>query len=46
MLRKFNDEQLNLINQILDFAFWSKKFKDCPADVAFVKEVCAETKIA
>ena len=46
LLRKFNDEQLNLINQILDFAFWSKKFRDCPADVSFVKEVCKETGIA
>lgn len=46
LLKKFNDEQLTLINQILDFAFWSKKFKDQPADVAFVKEVCRETGIA
>ena len=46
LLKKFNDEQLTLVNQILDFAFWSKKFKDQPADVAFVKEVCKETGIA
>ncbi len=46
LLRKLNDEQLELINQILDLAYWSKKFKDQPADVAFVKEVCKETGIA
>ena len=46
LLRKFNDEQLELINQTLDLGFWAKKFKEQPADVAFVKEVCKETGIA
>ncbi len=46
LLRKFNDEQLDLVNQTLDLVFWSKKFKEQPADVAFVKEVCKETGIA
>ncbi len=46
LLRKFNDEQLELVNQTLDLSFWSKKFKEQPADVAFVKEVCKETGIA
>ena len=46
LMRKFNDEQLDLINQILDLSFWSKKFKDAPSDVAFVKEVCKDTGIA
>jgi hypothetical protein len=46
LMRTFNDEQLEMINQTLDLSFWSKKFRDCPADVAFVKEICRETGIA
>jgi hypothetical protein len=46
LLKKFNDEQLELVNQTLDIPFWAKKFKESPADVALVKEVCKETGIA
>jgi hypothetical protein len=46
LLKKFNDEQLELVNQTLDIQFWARKFKDSPADVALVKEVCRETGIA
>jgi hypothetical protein len=46
MLKSFNDEQLEIVNQILDIGFWVKKFKNDPGDVAFVKEVLKEAGIA
>jgi uncharacterized protein YlaI len=45
LLKKFNDEQLELVNQTLDIAYWAKKIRDNPADVALVKEVCKEVGI-
>ena len=45
MLGNFSDEQLDMIAPALDMPFWVKKFRDSPADVAFVKEVCKETGI-
>lgn len=45
LLKKFNDEQLELVNQTLDIAFWTKKIRENPADVALVKEVCKEAGI-
>jgi len=45
MLNKFSDEQLEIIAPSLDMEFWVKKFKDNPADIALVKEVCKETGI-
>jgi hypothetical protein len=45
LLKKFNDEQLELVNQTLDIAFWTKKIRENPADVALVKEVCKEADI-
>jgi len=45
LLKKFNDEQLDLVNQTLDIAFWAKKIRENPADVALVKEVCKEAGI-
>lgn len=45
MLAKFSDEQLDLIAPALDMPYWVKKFKDNPADVALVKEICKETGI-
>ena len=45
LLKKFSDEQLELVNQTLDIPFWAKKIRDNPADVALVKEVCKETGI-
>jgi hypothetical protein len=45
MIQKMNDEQLSLINPAFDIKYWLKKFKESPADVAFVKEVCQESKI-
>lgn len=45
MLDSFNDEQLDLIAPALDIKFWLKKFKDQPADVMLVKEICDGTGI-
>ena len=46
MLSKFSDEQLELIAPAFDLAYWMKKFKENPADVTLVKEICKETGIA
>lgn len=45
MLQKFNDEQLNAVNQVLDVPFWLNKFKRLPADVDLVKQVVKESNI-
>ncbi len=45
MLKNFNDEQLEIITPVLDLPFWTKRFKDYPADVELVKEVLKEAKV-
>lgn len=45
MLNNMNDEQLNMISPALDIPYWSRKFKDQPADVMLVKEICKEVGI-
>lgn len=45
MLNKFSDEQLDMIAPALDMPYWVKRFKETPADVALVKEICKETGI-
>lgn len=45
MLNKFSDEQLDMISPALDMPYWVKRFKETPADVALVKEICRETGI-
>jgi len=40
MIQKMSDEQLDMISPTFDVAFWLKKFRDVPADVALVKEIC------
>lgn len=45
MLNKFSDEQLDMIAPALDMPYWVKRFKETPADVALVKEICRETGI-
>ena len=45
MIRKMNDEQLEMIGPAFDIPSWLRKFKDQPADVALVKEICKETGI-
>lgn len=45
MMTKLNDEQLAMITSVVDIPFWFKKFRDQPADVALVQEICKETEI-
>ena len=46
MLQKMSDEQLDMIAPAFDVPFWLRKFKEVPADVALVKEICKEAGIA
>jgi hypothetical protein len=45
MLKNMSDEQLNIIAPAFDLPHWLKKFKEHPADVVLVKEICKETGI-
>lgn len=45
MLQNMNDEQLEIIGDVIDPIFWSKKFKTVPADTELVREVIKEAKI-
>ena len=45
MVSSFNDEHLDLIAPAFDLSFWSKRFKQNPADVVLVKEICKEAGI-
>jgi hypothetical protein len=45
VLRKMNDEQLEIIGLVIDPIFWQKKFKSLPADIELVKEIIKEAKI-
>jgi hypothetical protein len=45
MLRRMNDEQLEIVGAIIDPNFWVKKFKTYPADVELVKDIIKEAKI-
>ena len=45
MIKNMNDEQLEIISSVLDVPFWLKKFKEKPADIALVKEICKEVGI-
>lgn len=45
MLQNMNDEQLEIIGDVIDPIFWSKKFKTVPADAELVREVIKEAKI-
>lgn len=45
MISKMSDEQLSMISPVFDVKFWIKKFKESPADVAMIKEICRETGI-
>jgi len=45
MLSNMNDEQLNIIAPALDIPFWVKRFRELPADVALVQEICGEVGI-
>lgn len=45
MLRRMNDEQLSIVGSVIDPQFWSRKFKNLPADLELVKDVVKEAKI-
>jgi hypothetical protein len=45
MVQKMNDEQLDMIAPAFDVAYWIKRFREVPADVALVKEICQEVGI-
>ena len=45
MINTMSDEQLNMIAPAFDVPYWQRKFKDQPADVALVKEICKEVNI-
>lgn len=45
MIGGMSDEQLNMITPAFDVQYWLKKFRDIPADVTLVKEICAEAGI-
>ena len=45
MIQKMNDEQLDIIAPAFDVPFWVRKFREVPADVALVKEICREVGI-
>jgi len=45
MMQNMSDEQLNMIGPAFDVPFWLKKFRESPADVALVKEICREVSI-
>jgi hypothetical protein len=45
MIRKMNDEQLEMIAPAFDVPYWVRRFKDIPADVALVQEICKEVGI-
>lgn len=45
MISNMSDEQLMMIAPVFDVPYWMKKFKQSPADVALVQEICDEVGI-
>jgi hypothetical protein len=45
MLKRMNDEQLEIISPIIDPQHWMRRFKSLPADVELVKDIIKEAKI-
>jgi hypothetical protein len=45
MIQKMSDDQLDMISPAFDVPYWLKKFKEVPADVSLVKEICEEAGI-
>jgi len=45
MLRRMNDEQLEIIGSVIDPQYWMRRFKSLPADVELIKDVVKEAKI-
>jgi hypothetical protein len=46
LISNMNDDQLELISPAFDIAFWVKKFKQLPADVALVQEILKEADVS
>ena len=45
MLRRMNDEQLEIVGPMIDPKFWMARFKAVPADTELVKDVIHEARI-
>lgn len=45
MIQRMNDEQVALISPVFDVKFWLKKFKEHPADIALISEICNEINL-
>ena len=45
MLRKLNDEQLEIVGSFIDPTYWLNRFKALPADTELIKEIIREAKI-
>ena len=45
MMGNMSDDQLAMISSVVDVPYWFRKFKEQPADVALVDEICKETGI-
>ncbi len=45
MLKRMNDEQLEIIASVIDPQHWMRRFKSLPADVELVKDIIKEAKI-
>jgi hypothetical protein len=45
MLKRMNDEQLEIVGPIIDPQFWIKRFQTYPADLELVKDIIKEAKI-
>ncbi len=45
MLKRMNDEQLEIIATVIDPQHWIRRFKSLPADIELVKDIIKEAKI-
>jgi hypothetical protein len=45
MLKRMNDEQLEIVGPIIDPHYWMKRFNTYPADLELVKDIIREAKI-
>ena len=45
LLKRMNDEQLEIISSVIDPQYWLQRFKNLPADHELVKDLIKEAKI-
>ena len=45
MLKRMNDEQLEIVGPMIDPQYWLKRFKNLPADTELTKDLIKEAKI-